>query len=78
MVTTGCRTRMGLVRCYCFAPLLSVADRPCSDTMDTLNVNLTNFMYQGGDDCVAIKPRTYNFHGHNIVCISYLKIDVVS
>ncbi|RMZ20319.1 hypothetical protein D0859_15681 [Hortaea werneckii] len=40
------------------------------NTMDTRNVHLTNFVYQGGDDCVAIKPRSYNFYGHNITCIS--------
>lgn len=34
--------------------------RTLPNTMDVENVQLTNFVYQGGDDCVAIKPRSYN------------------
>ena len=30
------------------------------DTMDAHNIMLTNMVYQGGDDCIAIKPRSYN------------------
>jgi len=41
-----------------------------SDTLDTKNVVLTNFVYQGGDDCIAIKPRTYNFYARNVTCHS--------
>ncbi|KAF2240097.1 glycoside hydrolase family 28 protein [Viridothelium virens] len=38
------------------------------DTMDVYNVNLTNFYYQGGDDCIAIKPRSYNVYVQNATC----------
>ncbi|KAI9730717.1 MAG: hypothetical protein M1834_005686 [Cirrosporium novae-zelandiae] len=38
------------------------------DTMDANNIRLTNFVYQGGDDCVAIKPRSYNIEIHNATC----------
>jgi hypothetical protein len=36
--------------------------------MDVNNVELTNFVYQGGDDCIAIKPRSYNVNIHNVTC----------
>ena len=36
--------------------------------MDVSNIQLTNFTYQGGDDCVAIKPRSYNIKIHNVLC----------
>ena len=36
--------------------------------MDVHNVNLTNFYYQGGDDCIAIKPRSYNVYVQNATC----------
>lgn len=36
------------------------------DTLDCNNVKLTNFVYQGGDDCVAIKPRSYNTYIQNV------------
>lgn len=36
--------------------------------MDVNNVRLTNFVYQGGDDCIAIKPRSYNVYVHNATC----------
>jgi galacturan 1,4-alpha-galacturonidase len=36
--------------------------------MDVENIQLTNFVYQGGDDCVAIKPRSYNVDIHNVTC----------
>lgn len=38
------------------------------DTMDANNVKLTNMIYQGGDDCIAIKPRSYNIYVQNITC----------
>jgi galacturan 1,4-alpha-galacturonidase len=38
------------------------------DTMDVSNVKLTNFVYQGGDDCIAVKPRSYNIYAQNITC----------
>jgi galacturan 1,4-alpha-galacturonidase len=38
------------------------------DTMDAKNVRLTNFVYQGGDDCVAVKPRSYNIEISNATC----------
>ncbi|PMD62942.1 glycoside hydrolase family 28 protein [Hyaloscypha bicolor E] len=38
------------------------------DTMDAYNVMLTNMVYQGGDDCIAIKPRSYNIFVQNITC----------
>ncbi|PLB54605.1 putative extracellular exo-polygalacturonase [Aspergillus steynii IBT 23096] len=38
------------------------------DTMDTENVRLKNFTYTGGDDCIAIKPRSYNIHIDGVVC----------
>ncbi|GME27198.1 uncharacterized protein LTHEOB_7963 [Neofusicoccum parvum] len=38
------------------------------DTMDARNVRLTNFSYQGGDDCVAIKPRSTNIEIRNAHC----------
>lgn len=40
------------------------------DTLDTRNVVLTNFVYQGGDDCIAIKPRTYDVTIKNVTCVS--------
>ncbi|KAK1142869.1 hypothetical protein N8T08_007303 [Aspergillus melleus] len=38
------------------------------DTMDANNVRLKNFTYTGGDDCIAIKPRSYNIHIDGVVC----------
>jgi galacturan 1,4-alpha-galacturonidase len=38
------------------------------DTMDSTNIRLTNFYYQGGDDCIAIKPRSYDLYLQNITC----------
>ncbi|KAF1928370.1 glycoside hydrolase family 28 protein [Didymella exigua CBS 183.55] len=38
------------------------------DTMDANNILLENFVYQGGDDCVAIKPRSYNIKIRNVTC----------
>ena len=36
------------------------------DTLETTNVKLTNFVYQGGDDCIAVKPRSYNTYAQNV------------
>lgn len=36
--------------------------------MDAHNIKLTNFVYQGGDDCIAIKPRSYNIFVQNATC----------
>ncbi|KAJ5085439.1 hypothetical protein N7532_010210 [Penicillium argentinense] len=36
--------------------------------MDVDNIQLTNLTYQGGDDCVAIKPRSYNIKIQNVTC----------
>ncbi|KAK6541127.1 hypothetical protein TWF694_008500 [Orbilia ellipsospora] len=38
------------------------------DTMDAKNIYLEHFTYQGGDDCIAIKPRSYNIHIHDVTC----------
>ncbi|KAB8210665.1 pectin lyase fold/virulence factor [Aspergillus parasiticus] len=38
------------------------------DTMDARNIRLTNFVYQGGDHCVTIKPRSYDIDIHNVTC----------
>lgn len=43
-----------------------VANTDGFDTMDAYNIALTNFVYQGGDDCVAIKPRSYNIYHQNV------------
>lgn len=44
------------------------------DTMDARNIKLTNFWYQGGDDCMAVKPRSYNIWAQNVplLCSSFL------
>lgn len=34
--------------------------------MDAYNIRLTNFVYQGGDDAIAIKPRSYNIFIQNV------------
>jgi galacturan 1,4-alpha-galacturonidase len=36
--------------------------------MDSTNIRLTNFVYQGGDDCVAIKSGSDNIYIHNVTC----------
>lgn len=36
--------------------------------MDANNIHLKNFVYQGGDDCIAIKPRSYNIFVQNATC----------
>jgi len=38
------------------------------DTMDATNIKLTNFYYQGGNDCIAVKLRSYNIMVQNATC----------
>lgn len=38
------------------------------DTMDARNVTLDGLWYQGGDDCIAVKPRSYSITVRNIYC----------
>ncbi|KAK7450722.1 glycosyl hydrolase family 28 [Colletotrichum acutatum] len=38
------------------------------DTMDVKNVRVKGFNYTGGDDCVAIKPRSYNVTLEGVTC----------
>lgn len=38
------------------------------DTMDVTNCTLSGLTYQGGDDCIAIKPRSYNIAVSNVTC----------
>lgn len=38
------------------------------DTMDVNNCTLSGLTYQGGDDCIAIKPRSYNIAVRNVTC----------
>jgi len=37
--------------------------------MDVRNFKLINFVYQGGDDCVAFKPRSYGVTVQNATCV---------
>jgi galacturan 1,4-alpha-galacturonidase len=36
--------------------------------MDVKNLTLKNLTYTGGDDCVAIKPRSYNISIDGVTC----------
>ncbi|KAJ3548534.1 hypothetical protein NM208_g963 [Fusarium decemcellulare] len=38
------------------------------NTMDASNITLKSFVYRGGDDCIAIKPRSFGISIDNIVC----------
>ncbi|KAL4805763.1 pectin lyase fold/virulence factor [Aspergillus unguis] len=38
------------------------------DTADSTNITLRNFTYTGKDDCIAIKPRSFNLHLTDITC----------
>ncbi|KAJ0415905.1 pectin lyase fold/virulence factor [Aspergillus carlsbadensis] len=38
------------------------------DTMDVRNIRLDGFTFTGGDDCIAIKPRSYGVHISNVTC----------
>ncbi|KAI0146084.1 putative extracellular exo-polygalacturonase [Xylariaceae sp. FL1272] len=46
----------------------AIAPSGALDTMDATNIHLDGFIYQGGDDCIAIKPRSYNFSITNVTC----------
>jgi polygalacturonase len=46
----------------------SVQNTDGFDTMDCTNVTLENFWYQGGDDCIAVKPRSYGIAVRNVTC----------
>lgn len=39
-----------------------------TDTMDARNISLNNFKYRGGDDCIAIKPRSFDVRINNFSC----------
>jgi galacturan 1,4-alpha-galacturonidase len=39
------------------------------DTMDVTNLTLSGLIYQGGDDCVAIKPRSHSITISNVTCV---------
>ena len=36
--------------------------------MDARNITLNNFNYHGGDDCIAIKPRSFDVRINNVTC----------
>ncbi|KAJ4245750.1 hypothetical protein NW762_013874 [Fusarium torreyae] len=38
------------------------------NTMDVTNATFKNFHYHGGDDCIAIKPRSFGIKGDNVTC----------
>ncbi|WYZ46613.1 hypothetical protein EsH8_IX_000838 [Colletotrichum jinshuiense] len=38
------------------------------DTMDARNIRVKGFEYTGGDDCIAIKPRSYNIYLEGVIC----------
>ncbi|KAI8199042.1 putative galacturan 1,4-alpha-galacturonidase C [Colletotrichum sp. SAR 10_76] len=38
------------------------------DTMDARNISVKGFEYSGGDDCVAIKPRSYDIYLEDVTC----------
>ncbi|KAF3014185.1 hypothetical protein E8E14_004772 [Neopestalotiopsis sp. 37M] len=38
------------------------------DTMDVRNLTLKNLTYTGGDDCIAIKPRSYDILIDGVTC----------
>lgn len=48
------------------------------DTMDAHNIKLTNFWYQGGDDCIAIKPRSYNIWAQNVPSLIFHSNPLIS
>ena len=68
-------TNMRFSGIYCNATALNapygvnwVQNTDGFDTMDVNNVWLENFVYEGGDDCIAIKPRSYNVNVNNVTC----------
>ena len=36
------------------------------DTLDCTNIKLTDYVYQGGDDCIEVKPWSYNTYVQNV------------
>jgi polygalacturonase len=36
--------------------------------MDARNIRLDGFTFTGGDDCIAIKPRSYGIYISNVTC----------
>jgi galacturan 1,4-alpha-galacturonidase len=36
--------------------------------MDAHNITLDGFSYTGGDDCIAIKPRSFGILLNNVTC----------
>ncbi|TDZ49667.1 putative galacturan 1,4-alpha-galacturonidase C [Colletotrichum trifolii] len=38
------------------------------DTMDARNITVKGFEYSGGDECVAMKPRSYDIHLEDVTC----------
>lgn len=36
--------------------------------MDARNISFKGFEYSGGDDCVAIKPRSYDIYLEDVSC----------
>lgn len=36
--------------------------------MDVRNLTLRNFTYTGGDDCIAVKPRSYDILIDGVTC----------
>lgn len=51
---------------HLFFQMIKKANEP--DTMDATNITLRNFTFSGGDDCIAVKPRSSNIHISNITC----------
>lgn len=39
------------------------------DTYRSNNVAINNFVYQGGDDCIAFKPNSTNIAVNNVTCV---------
>lgn len=64
---TGFRIQTGLVSLR-RSPEQHLANFDGSDTMDTNNVTLRNLTYTGGDDCIAIKPRSSNISIDGVTC----------
>lgn len=69
--TTGYKTQMASVSKLILLAFTLVYETDIRlDTMDARNVTLRNFDYTGGDDCIAIKPRSYDVSVQNITCHS--------
>lgn len=39
------------------------------DTFRSSNIAINNFVYQGGDDCIAFKPNSSNIAVNNVTCV---------